>query len=518
MNLDARRSSIGVPGPELVRGPRRVAAIRLRPRDLVVFFIALGALSPSARGQALTQNDFRVDLTQGLVLGSGRAVGLGGALTALAPGIDGVAWNPASYAHRERHQLTWFDWSPAVSAMFPGLFNSDDFFNNGLGRDRGIAVEDSIFLDVGLGLIFGDYGGGILASTQNYRLASDTGEPVEVTALTLRGGAGYAFLGGDVVVGAGIRGAVFDVEIGNTGFGVFKLLGAGVEGGVQVRPEARRWAAGFAARSPVRTRVADAGADPPVIVAGYVLPIEAMLPWELQAGFAYQLGPRIFHRRYRPPSDAEELARLELRRDQCERERVQSIAEGRAPEGSSAKLPPDWDGGDCLGALEPPQDSGFWVEESARRAGEARGLEWRIDHMRRQIDLARRREFEALPRRYVLLSTDVIAYGRVPDAIGIDAFIDQERRRRAETASFGFRLGIEAEPWSNRLKLRSGTYVEPGRNVGVDPRPHFTFGWDVRLFRWEAFGPSNPWDFRLGSSMDVARDYFDLGLGLGFWH
>jgi hypothetical protein len=485
---------------------------------MLAFFLAFAAAPASAEAQALTQNDFRVDLTQGLVLGSGRAVGIGGALTALAPGIDGVAWNPAGYAHRERHQTSWFDYSPSLSAMFPGLFSGDDFFNNGLGRERGIGVADSFFLDLGLGLLFGDYGGGVLASTQVYRLEGDAGEPVDVTAVTLRGGVGHAFLGGDVVVGAGARLGLFDVETGNTAFGVFQLLGVGFEAGVQIRPEARRWAFGFAARTPVRTGVAAAGSTPPRTVSSFVLPVEVVLPWELQAGFAYQLGPRIFHRRFRPPADAEAIAKLELKRVQCERERAQSILEAGNPPGMDPELLPGWDGGDCLGQLAAPQDPTFWVEERVRRDGEARGLAWRIAHTRRGLDLARRRELEALPRRYVLLSSDIIVYGRVPNAIGIDAYIDQERRRRAETASFGFRVGIEGEPWTNRLKLRSGMYVEPGRNVGVDPRPHFTFGWDLRLFRLEPFGPASPWDIKLGSNMDVARDYFDIGLGIGLWH
>lgn len=466
----------------------------------------------------MTENDFRVDLTQGLVLGSGRAVGLAGALTALAPGIDSVSWNPAGYAHRERHQIARLEAAPVVSLMFPGIFEGDDFFNNGLGRERGIAVEDSAFLDLGFGFLVGDFGAGGLASTQMYRLEGAAGDPVEVTAVTLRAGAGYAVLGGDLVVGVGSRIGLFDVELGGTGLGVFQLVGAGVEGGVQVRPEGRRWAVGVAARSPVQTRVAQPGASPPETVSGYVLPIAAVLPWELQAGFAYQLGPRVFHRRFRPRADPEELVELELLRERCERERAQSIVEGRGPRGIYPELPPGWDGEDCLGELGPPRDPAFWAAEAERRAAERERLPRRVEHMRRRLDLARRRELDALPRHYLLLSTEVIVYGRVPEAVGIDAFLDQERRRRAEEASFGFRFGLEGEPWSNRLKLRGGTYVEPGRNAGVGPRPHFTVGWELRLFRWEALGPESPWDFRLGSSLDVARDYLDFGAGIGFWH
>src|SRR5690606_13856454 len=170
------------------------------------------------------------------------------------------------------------------------------------------------------------------------------------------------------------------------------------------------------------------------------------------------------------------------------------------------------------GPIEPPADAGFWGAERERRHREGRGVRWRPDRMRERFDVLRQRAFEDMPRRYVLLAADLILYGRVPGAIGIDAYIDQERRRRAERTSVGFRVGIEGEPWRNRVKLRAGSYVEPGRNSGVRPRTHFTAGFDIRLFRWAPFGPDSPWDFRLGPSLDVARDYLDLGLGLGFWH
>jgi hypothetical protein len=244
-----------------------------------------------------------------------------------------------------------------------------------------------------------------------------------------------------------------------------------------------------------------------------------VLPWELQWGIAWQLGPRPFHRRYKPRPDAEAIARRELRRDQCERVRAQAIAELAEPTGrEQPELPPDWNGRDCLGDLPRPRDVEFWAREARYREGERYMMPQRIDMVKDRLDLERRREFEARSRRYALITADIILYGRVPNAIGVDAFLDQERRRRGEYASVGYRLGIEGEPWANRLKLRTGVYVEPGRNHGVGPRPHYTFGWDVRLFRVEPFGPAEPWDFRVGSNLDVAHNYFDIGFGVGFWH
>ena len=88
--------------------------------------------------------------------------------------------------------------------------------------------------------------------------------------------------------------------------------------------------------------------------------------------------------------------------------------------------------------------------------------------------------------------------------------------RRSVTASV--RLGVEIEPWPDRLKLRGGGYFEPSRFEGVAGRMHATAGLDVRLFEWDLFGlvPGTAW--RLSLVGDVARRYVDWGIGIGFWH
>jgi hypothetical protein len=497
----------------------RGAAIARSARPLLFAVALVGACATATRAQPLTNNDFRVDLTQGLVLGSGRAVGLGGAMTAVAAGIEGVGWNPAGYAHRERFQLARIDWSAAFSAMFPGTFSRDDFFNNGLGRHHGVDIGASRYLNLGIGFLIGGVGVGVLAESQRYVLETETSDSIAVRFTTVHAGGGYALFGGDVVIGVGARVAAFTVRSSAAERDVVSLFGIGAEAGVQLRFEGRPWAMGFAARSPVKSSISLRGDASPDTISGFLLPSEVVLPWELQGGFAFQLGPRPFNRRYRPRADPGAIARLELRRERCERLRAQAIAEQASPrEGVRAELPPEWDGRSCLGGLPEPHDPEFWAREARFRRGERYMMPQRIAMVRERLDLERRRRLEALPRRYALISADVILYGRVPNAIGVDAFLDQARRRRGEHASVGYRLGIEGEPWTNRMKLRTGLYVEPGRNHDVNPRAHYTFGWDVRLFRVEPFGPDEPWDFRIGSNLDVARDYFDIGVGIGFWH
>ncbi len=480
------------------------------------------AWAATVRAQPLDSNDFGIDLAQPLVLGSGRAIGMSGALAATASGIEGVPWNAAAYASREIHQQTWFDWSLAFSMTFPGAFGNDDYFNNGLGRTRGIAVEDSAFVDVGFGLLFGDGGGGLLVRTQTYELVGDAGERIEIDAVALHMGAGYALFRGDLVLGIGTRFGIFDVVSAPTDESVIDLFGAGLEVGAQLRPNGAPWSAGLGVRAPVTARVDADGGPAPDVVAGYLVPRRVVLPWEIEAGVAYQIGARPLHVRREELDEPDDVARLELLREQCVRARAQSILEAEtrtgAPSGEVAELPPDWNGRDCLGALAQPSDPDYLHDERARRAIEASDFVDRVERTEDRLELERQQALDALPRRTLLLAFDLVIYGRVENAIGLDAFFDQERRPRGASASVGYRLGVEGEPWPNRMKLRGGSYLEPSRNAGVAHRAHFTFGTDVRLFRWAPFGPADPWDFRVGSNFDVARDYFDIGFGVGFWH
>ena len=82
----------------------------------------------------------------------------------------------------------------------------------------------------------------------------------------------------------------------------------------------------------------------------------------------------------------------------------------------------------------------------------------------------------------------------------------------------GVRGGMEVEPWTGRLKLRVGGYLEPARYEHASWRMHGTAGFDVRLFTWDLFGWFNPFSIRVGAMVDIAPRYFNWGVGVGFWH
>ena len=91
----------------------------------------------------------------------------------------------------------------------------------------------------------------------------------------------------------------------------------------------------------------------------------------------------------------------------------------------------------------------------------------------------------------------------------------QELQRSGEHSSFSLRGGVEYEWLPGRLRLRGGSYWEPGRFERVGGRLHGTFGIEVRVFE------ANVWGRRRGRitlTGDVAERYRNVGVSIGFWH
>jgi hypothetical protein len=116
--------------------------------------------------------------------------------------------------------------------------------------------------------------------------------------------------------------------------------------------------------------------------------------------------------------------------------------------------------------------------------------------------------------RYLLISADVQIAGAVDNAVGVTSFLAGVREESGRGAATSVRLGAESEVWRRRLRLRAGTYYEPSR-FATPGRVHGTFGLDVRLFDFTAWGARS---LRAGLVGDFARDYSNAGISLGFWH
>lgn len=463
--------------------------------------MACVAVAVTGRAQErLEANDFSIDAVTTPVLGSSRIVGLGGAFTSLAEGIDAVPFNPAAYAARPPWELDAWEWDLSLSLSFPGAFSSVDLFNHGRGRSLG--VGDAYALGLGGRLQFADLGLGVLFQRWTFS-ANDVLALVDV--ITVHYGLGYAFFDGQLVLGVGARSSILDItSVGET---LVSFSGTGAEIGGVLRVTKWPFRVGLALRTPVdSTIVPDDEAGPvPEQVGGFVLPRSVALPWEIQAGVAFQFGDRAINL---PSFRIKNIAAARMRAyeaERCERERRQVLEELAARGVPAPALR-------CPDLAVRARDPAWRRRERERQVAAAEEAERLQDRHEDTLYALMEEVYESRPRRYVLVSVDVLVQGPTPDGVGVDAFLLQERRERGTRWHGGFRLGVEGEPLHDRLKVRAGTYLEPGRYVGVRPRLHGTFGFDVRLF--EVFGL----DLKAGFTIDGARHYVNWGLGVGVWH
>ncbi len=245
-----------------------------------------------------------------------RVTGLGGAFAGYAEGVDAISANAAAAAVREPYSATWFDWDITVGAYLPATFRSTDFDNDGR---VGFTYENFVFGTAGLSLKWGPFGVGLLGDVQRYDLspnANPTDPRVTTTLARAHLVAGYSLADGAVTIGGGLRGATLAVDIATSALErnvPLAMTGAAPEIGVLVRPNDAPWRIGATYRMAVdgsaRFGTITPGVDGLDRAGGLVVPASVHLPWEIEAGFALQVGPRPLNPRWRDPRGHEAEAR-----------------------------------------------------------------------------------------------------------------------------------------------------------------------------------------------------------------
>jgi hypothetical protein len=117
--------------------------------------------------------------------------------------------------------------------------------------------------------------------------------------------------------------------------------------------------------------------------------------------------------------------------------------------------------------------------------------------------------------RALTAAVDLVYTGSSKNGHGIEAFGMQELQRSGRTAVVSIRGGAEFEWLPGRLRVRAGSYWEPGRFDGVGGRVHATLGADLRVFEVRLFGLRRG---RISGTADVAARYRNLAISIGFWH
>ena len=434
-----------------------------------------GAGGPlGARGTPIETSQYTLDLFQGPVLASSRVTAMGGAFSALAEGAEGIPFNAAAASQRQPYSTTRADYELNGSITFPGSVSNTDFDNNG---HVGFGYDNFVFGTVGGFLQYDDFGVGGNVSLQNYSLGTPL-DSTDVNALTVRifkvdTVASYGFFHGQLHLGGGIRGAIFNAV--DTSSGERLLLGTygvGGQAGALWRPRDLPLRLGATIRSPV---IGSIEAAPNVTrnpetndrqVGRFYLPTGVDLPWEAEWGVAVQIGARPLNIPWTEEDDY----------------RDPHVDETRRMDPGTRDTPP---------SLEP-------------RSASARRI--------------LRRKYRTLPRQKLLLSFSTLVTGPTPGAVGVESMLTQVVERSGQKTSVTIRGGGEIEAVPGRLQLRGGTYMEPTRFADSSPRAHMTAGFEVRVVDWSLFGiyPDDN-SFRVSGAVDVSREYFGWSLGVGSW-
>ncbi|MEM7137692.1 MAG: hypothetical protein AAF500_14005 [Myxococcota bacterium] len=476
-------------------------------------WVAKAQLGPD--GTPINTSNYTIDLTRGVVIGTSRVTGLAGAATSLAEGVEGGLQNPAAVAWRGAQWPDWYDYWLALGFTTP--LASGDFYNSGqvFGSSQSFDEEDFFFLIPGVYWQMWNFGIGLTIDAQFITLNGvpdpDTGaaDRLRMRFTTFHIQAGYGFFDGQFIVGAGLRilrqRASFSDASVEAQSRSLDTLGLGAEVGILIQPHLKRWRLGAALYPQLSTgrrsggtnsSLGNPGADP------FFVPESTTLPTSGSVGFSIQFGPR--------PSNvpwisvevfaAEDLARLDERQTRVKEAEAEELRQARAG---------------------PKDDLAF--RERMIEARYARKYEV-IEKQRKELKKAawavlRNRFRNEWPRRYHLLTMDLVVTGSLDQAVGIESFAAQTVQRSGEKVTVSPRVGYETEFWPKRMKGRLGTYVEPSRFAATAARVHVTFGLDINVLGWNVFGLW-PDDYRwqVSASFDIAAEYQAVSLGIGGWY
>jgi len=439
--------------------------------------------------------------------------GLAGAMTAAAQAVEGVYNNAAAPGVREPFSMSWVDIDPSVGISLPGAYGNTDFDNRGENGNATTVQRTNRFLsfNAGIQVQLGPLAFNVLGDFLNYEVSSAIGAPVSLTLGRIHAVAAYAFLNNQLVLGAGARIAVLNLAESNTSLGALvRMVGAAPQVGAIVKPNDLPWRLGLTVRAPVEASPFSFGTTPTSPVNGvqqagpFILPTRITEPWEVEAGVAYQLGPRPLNPQWIDPHDQERelVAAVEQRR----RERAEAHRAHLA-----SLSPPTTDAERTSQALH--------FEILAREDEDARAAEDKeLAEASVRLREARKARYLNWPREHLLMLASVLLTGPSADAVALEGFIDQRREIVGTSISVSPRFAVEAEPIPNLIRGRAGTYFEPSRFTDASHRQHFTFGGDLRLFSWNILGlvPQTTW--RLSAFVDIAPRYQNFGITVGPWH
>jgi hypothetical protein len=468
---------------------------------------AAGPLGPNR--SPITTSEYTLDLFQGPIFAGSRVTGLAGAYVAISEDVDGDLQNPATPAVRPFFSYSYFDYWLGFGLTFPATLKDTDFFNSGSKTQLFNAPDSFVFFTPAANLQWGEFAVGATLEVQNYALSKppepgSSSRGISATIPTAHVQFARGFAKNQLVVGVGSRIVSMSLNVPDRGRSSFDSSGSGLEFGAVWKPSGKPLRLGIAFRTGIRTNASYSDGFFPnengdlIATTGndnIYMPKSVAFPWDLNFGFAVQLGARPFNPPWYTTADVVERQALQYRLRELDREGEQNAAMASA-------------------STREERD-----EISRRFKAEQRADDRRLARdflaARQQIE----RNLVGMNRFYVQIAGSAVVTGSVDGAVGVESLVSQTVNRSGERAVISLRLGIESGVAPTFLKLRAGTYLEPTRFETSEPRMHGTAGLDIKLARWNVFGLwPDDYMWRLGLGGDAARQYYMWGLTIGGWY
>jgi len=266
--------------------PRRMSTVVVAAVATIAMVVPSLAGAQPVAFPPITDRNFNIDLFEQPAVGSPRLIGMGGAVNAVAEGAAGLYTNPASAAVRPETTTSKFAWNVYFSSYIP--VSGQDLNNNG---QPVTSVRRSLLGAVGLLLQYGKWGLTLDGGYTAHEIAPEAGGGLGVRSLIAHLALARTFRNDDIAVGVGVRAGGLNVyTLDEQSQTLFTRAGASGEAGVVWKPRGQSFRLATSFALPFRTGPLDYNCDPNNC-AGYILPTDAIVPWDTTVSAAWRIGP-----------------------------------------------------------------------------------------------------------------------------------------------------------------------------------------------------------------------------------
>ncbi len=379
----------------------------------------------------------------------------------------------------------------------PGIFSNSDFENRGRGYQAlPSRFTNSVTFNAGLQVQFSTVG--ITIDFDELRLGLDVRSDRDTLVINrVVGSIANSFLDDQLILGVGFRAVTFGLnqQLNGALQSFLSHSGANTQLGMILKPRWLPFRFGVTVRPELTLQTSATGITS--TAAGKILPSGIVVPWEVEAGGVVELGKRPLN-----PSRVDATFVEQQIRARYEAGRAERAAEyHRRLDGLS-------------GDARERQRRAFELHELDVEAVE----DGTIDRELTAITDGERMRARLWDRQQMQVLFGVLVTGATANGVGITDFLAQQQVASGQTAVVSPRVAFETEPIPTWLRVRGGSYLEPARYAGSEPREHFTLGFDLRLLKFNPLGlfGDEPWQLRFAG--DVSARYVNWAVGLGKYH